>query len=168
TGVTLSLTGGVYGNVQLESLDATPALINYSLASQVTATGLSGLNVVVLPTASGTFSATAHDGTTDFAGGSGVSLTGLSNTASDTSTSTNGAVLAAYTGAGTFNVALAALGQSSSSGAGNLLASFNTNAGALVTVTYDYDDGAPAPEPATMVFVGAGLIAVGYFQRRGR
>lgn len=164
--VTLQVLGGVYGNVRLENEDASAAAISYTLAAQVTATGLSGITVVVLPAASGTFNASVYDGTTDFGGTSGTTFSGLFNTASNATSSSVLALLAAYTGAGTFNVNVAASGTSSSSGSGNWLSGFNTRAGALVTVTYDYDAPIQTPEPASFVLAGAGLIAAGLFRRR--
>ncbi len=166
TAVTLRLDGGVYGTARLESEDSSPASINYTLASQITASGISGLNVVVLPAANGVFNASSYDGTTDFGGTSGVTLSGLSNTAFSSTSSSLLAVLAAYTGGGTFNVSVNANGNSSSSGSGNVVSAFNTRAGALLTVTYDYDPLVPTPEPLSLAFVGAGLITVGLLRRK--
>lgn len=166
TRVTLALTGGVFGSVRLESLDASAATISYSLSAQVSATGLNGLNVVVLPAASGSFSASAFDGGTDFGGTSGVTLLNQANTASNSTFSTAPLSLAAYSGIGTFGVALAATGNSSANGSGNLVTQFLSNAGGLVSVTYEYDPISATPEPATFAFVGLGLVAAGLIRRK--
>lgn len=169
TNVSLQLVGGVFGSVRLESLDGTPAAINYSLSAQVSATGISGLSVLVLPAATGTFNAAAHDGSIDFGGTSGITLNNLSNTDTNSSSSVAPLVLAAYSGGpgDTFAVALAATGLSSTSGGGNLATLFGSNAGALVRVTYTYDEPSGAtPEPATFAFVGAALVAAGLLRRK--
>jgi hypothetical protein len=166
TDITLQLTGGVFGSARLESQDGSPATINYNLSAIVTATGLNGLSVLVLPAANGVFNATAYDGTTDFGGTSGATFNNLSNADTNSTSSNSAGNLAAYTGVGNFTVALAANGASSSSGSGNLITSFTTQAGALVSVTYTYDDPSPAPEPATFAIVGAGLAAAAFIRRR--
>jgi len=153
TGVTLTLTGNVEGAVRLESLDAAASILNYNLQATLNFTGPGGGAVVAIPTASGIFNATAFDGTIDFGGTSGITLTGLTGT--DTQ-SASPFVFAPYEGSGNVNFNLNASGTSNGSGAGNLLQQFNTAAGAEYSVKYTYI--IPTPSAAALLGLG-GLVA---------
>jgi len=153
TGVTLTLTGNVEGAVRLESLDAAASILNYNLQATLNFTGPGGGAVVAIPTASGIVNAAAFDGASDFGGTSGITLTGLTGT--DTQ-STSPFVFAPYEGSGNVNFILNATGTSNGSGAGNLLQQFNTAAGAEYSVKYTYV--IPTPSAAALLGLG-GLVA---------
>lgn len=172
--VHISLTGSVDGNVRVESMDMGPALLTTTLGATLTLRrpGAGPAIVVTLPTITNLFAASAFDGNIDFAGTSGRSWTGLFATATNAATLTGAADLLAFTGAGSMIAPLTGTGASSASGAGNLLAMFQTRAGAFADISYAYD--APAapisavPEPQTWVTMIVGFGMVGWAVRRRR
>ncbi len=157
--VTIGLAGVVQGNASAESLDASPATVNLNLGASITATGPVALSVNVTPVNMQVFNASAFDGVIDFAGTSGIAFTNVTGSDTDSSMLTAPpADLSPYIGLGNVIIGIGALGNSSGSGAGNLITQFQTQAGAEVTITYKYDTGTTStPEPATLL----GLMAFG-------
>ncbi|MDO6583920.1 choice-of-anchor E domain-containing protein [Salipiger sp. 1_MG-2023] len=159
--VTLSLYGTASGTAKAESLDASPADVSLSLGANIvgTYTGY-GFDVSVNPLANSVTSLSAYDGTIDFAGTSGVTYEGL--TADDTDSATFTSALEAFIGTGTFTLDLAAQGNSSGTGAGNLITQFATSAGATAYVIYDYTPTSTVPLPAgaPLLLLGVGGIAL--------
>ncbi len=172
--VHISLTGSVDGNVRVESMDMGPALVTTTLAATLTLSrpGAGGAIVVTLPTITNLFTAGAFDGTIDFAGTSGRAWTGLFATATTAVTLTGAADLLSFTGSGSVFAPLMGVGASSASGAGNLLASFQTRAGAYADISYAYDAAARAPvgsavpEPQMWATMIVGFAMVGWALRR--
>ena len=122
--VTVELMGSVNGDANGESLDGAPATISLDLAAELVAStaALSGI-ATALPIASESFDASAFDGTIDFGGTSGVSLSGLTNTDTDSGVLT-GADMDEFIGLGLVSVMVDATGESTGSGAGNLITQF--------------------------------------------
>ena len=167
--VSVTLFGNLMGTVQAESLDASPSTINTNLSSILTLSRPAGGGVIVIttPLAANSFNASAFDGTIDFAGTSGITYPGLTAMANNTTLLTALADLALFTGLGTVNADLSAVGASSANGAGNIVTQFNTQAGAYAEVTYTY--ATPGiPEPATWAFMIMGFGAAGSIVRRRR
>lgn len=168
--VSVTLDGTVLGNASGESRDAASATVTLNLSAEITAStaALDSL-AVVLPVASESFAATAFDGSIDFGGTSGVSLTGLTATESAFSMLT-GTDMAEFIGAGTVDILIGASGIAYGSGAGNLITEFATEAGANVTVVYDYDPSvtppAPVPLPAGLPLLALGMGALAIARRR--
>lgn len=169
--VTIELFGNVSGTFQYESQDGSPATVNMNLSAEV---GLStaglGEFLVALPTLSQTFNTTAFDGSIDFAGTSGGTVTGL-NSSDDETTTLLGGDMSEFIGLGTIDLFVSGVGLSSASGPGNLFQGFSTLAGASVTVTYDYTEAttpppSPVPLPAGMPLMLVGLAALGIAKRR--
>jgi hypothetical protein len=160
--VKITLTSSVFGDVNFESLDAAPSTITYSLQAQVTASGPGGVNVVVLPLAAGADNVTAFDGIVDFGGGSGRQFLNLTNSDMDMQLITNPVDLLPFFGVGTIAINVNAVGQSSSSGAGNIVNLFRTDANAFVTIEYLVNE---IPTPAALP---AGLALLGAFALRRR
>lgn len=135
--VTIGLTGLVTGSAQAESLDAAPTTVTLTLQALVEfLVGPTSL-VQVIPAVSSVANLTAFDGTIDFGGTSGISFTGLSGS-DNSSVVLTGAALAPWIGTGTVTGLCSGTGQSTGSGAGNLVTIFSTQAGCDVTVSYDY------------------------------
>ena len=82
----------------------------------------------------------AYDGTTDFGGTSGASLSPffIETNSGNPITQTESTNLGSYIGTDTFSVPVDASGRATFTGAGNLVSSVNTYGWAGVTVTYDY------------------------------
>lgn len=159
TGVELTLTGTVNGDIKFESLDAAPATVNYSISANMTIAGPGGANGIALPVAGGSFNATAFDGNQDFGGTSGATFVGLTNTDSTTATPF---IFAPYIGNSTIALTVAATGTSGGSGAGNLIQQFATNASAEYSVKYTYE---PVPAPAAAALLGLGGLIAGRRRR---
>lgn len=170
--IILSLSGHVEGTAKYESLDASPSTVTLALTASITLSRPGGSSIVqTLPVANVTDSATAYDGVTDFAGTSGNTFSNLSADAVNNATLTSASDLALFTAAvpgDTISLDLTALGNSSGSGAGNLITQFLTNAGGTATVQYVYDNGIQVPEPSILAVFGVGLIGLGAAHRRKR
>ncbi|MBM3726983.1 MAG: PEP-CTERM sorting domain-containing protein [Acidobacteria bacterium] len=163
--VEIKLIGNVQGDISVESLDNAPSTINATLQSQVRLnTGL-GLIVVTLPAVMRTLNATAFDGSIDFGGTSGAQWNNIDGMDMQADSSMDAGVLAGFTGPGTIDLAVDALGQSTASGAGNIVTVFRTMASAEAWVRYTYktDD---IPEPASLALAGAGVLAIALLRRR--
>lgn len=171
--VMLAVNGHLEGTAKAESLDGAPANITLNLQAAVTASidggGLGIFSTVANPLSTSNFAATAFDGTIDFGGSSGVTLAGLSADGSNSVSSSAASWLSFFTdvdglvgGLDTLTLNLAGTGQSSGSGAGNLITQFNTFAAGDWTLTYVYDT-LPTPSvpvPASIALLGLGLIGL--------
>jgi len=159
TQIELDLGGYVEGAARFESLDASPATVTMNLQAQIELQrpDLSVLGVVI-PVASTVDNVSAFDGSIDFGGTSGKTYSNLSGSDSDTFISPPPASdLVLFTGLGSINLPVKAMGTSFASGAGNLTTLFNTSASATATITYYYD---PVPEPASLSLLALGGLAV--------
>ncbi len=166
TDIVIQLTGTVEGSANAESLDAAPSTVTLNLGADVTLTRPDGSTIAVaLPQVAQSVNLSAFDGGIDFAGASGVSLAGLTNTASDTQTLTSAADFSLFTGNGVVLLGVEALANSNATGAGNVITQFLTTAGATISVTYNFEANAAVPEPATMLLLGAGVLG-GAMKRR--
>ena len=164
--VLFELNANVQGSVELENRDAQAALVTGNLAAEI---GLkkpdNSLLLVALPTASVEQKLNKYDGTLDFDGTSGVKLTDISNTKEESALLTIPNDFTPFVGDGSFNLLVEAIGNSKATGAGNLLAGFETYAGATVAVSYTYakkDEPTPrkkVPESGVSATILIGLAA---------
>ena len=152
--IKLTLAGQVQGDASYENLGAGPASVTLSLQAALKLQRPDGSVLAeIIPLASITANPSAYDGSINFAGSSGGTYIGLSDSITEISTITNPADLALFTGPGTIDLGFSATGSSTGTGAGNLITSFSTKAAGQVEVVYEYTT---IPEPATM-----GLLALG-------
>lgn len=137
--VLFELSGNVQGSVELENRDAQAALVTGNLAAEISLKQPdNSLLLVALPTASVEQKLNKYDGTLDFDGTSGVTLTDISNTKKESTSLTIPDNFTPFVGDGSFNLLVEAIGNSTATGAGNLLAGFETYAGATIAVSYTY------------------------------
>ena len=161
-----TLDGRVEGSAKYENLDAAAATITLDLEAQITLQKPDGsLLVQVFPLVQVNDNAGAFDGTIDFGGTSGATFDNLMGEESDSLTSTNILDLILFTGEGSIDLPIVAVGLSSGTGAGNLITQFKTDALAKVTVEYDYT---PVPIPAGLWLLGTGLIGLWGLKRKKR
>lgn len=154
--VDVYLNGTVSGSAQAESLDAEPAAISLNLQATISLSlGMTQL-AVVIPVANTVFNASAFDGVIDFGGTSGAAFANLNQSQSTNSLFTNPVDLAPWIGLGSVALSGAADGQSSGSGAGNLVTVFMTDAAMEYKVTYTFH---VVPGASTMALAGVAGLA---------
>ncbi|MBL8858291.1 MAG: choice-of-anchor E domain-containing protein [Planctomycetes bacterium] len=139
--VSVAMTGHIEGTARYESLDTQPAQIVIDFAANLTVRRPD--NNVVLLSSSPLFhrvdTVAAYDGTLDFGGTSGATYNAISSDSTGQFTPPfplNPADTALFVGAGNVVFTVAANGQTSATGAGNLVSSFSQKASATFTVTY--------------------------------
>ena len=159
--VSWTVAGHVEGSASFESLDAQPATVTTLLQARISLLRPDHTPLqIVLPVVSHSDSASAFDGTIDFAGTSGKSYSNLSADQSGSDMTSLAADLAAFTAAfngETISLPVTAIGDSRGTGAGNLLLLFRTFAATDVSVCYNYH-AVPAPAAAGVLGLG-GLVA---------
>ena len=172
--VVLTLSGSIEGDAQVESLDATPAMVTANISAAITLEDMMSMTVLSAnPVVSEMFSLAAFDTAIDFAGPSGGSSVGLTDMFSESMTWTMPMDLAAFVGMGTISYNFNALGTSNASGAGNLIAQLNTRAGAELLITYNYTDNTPPPvttvsAPSSVALLGLSLLGVAGLRRKAK
>ncbi len=155
-GVTISFTGDILGNAGFENRSPTPTQVTVNLASQLSLK-LNNQSLFALnPQDVSSYQAAKYDGTTDYSGTSGKTISNLSATQSATQSFTNTQFLQSFTGNGDIDFLFSALANSVVTGSGNMRSYLDTYAKAGIKVTYDYDAKA-VPESSTTL--GIGLIA---------
>lgn len=167
--ITFVLNGSVSGNGRAESLDASASNVTLSLASTLTLHRPDGSNLVVSnPVFSNGYNLSAFDGNIDFSGTSGATTGPVSANASNSFVSSNANDFALFSANGGGNVLLnlSAVGNSTGTGAGNLITQFSTAAAGDVKVVYDYTAVTAVPEPETYGMMLLGLGMVGAVARR--
>ena len=177
--ITFSLSGDVQGNAAYENEDAQSQVIDLNLSAEIVAkapVGLIGFTTlaVINPLANVSETAASYDGVRDFAGTSGNTFVGLTNTDSIDAFYDNKNPLfellmkpffTTGTPGTTVDIPIEASGESTGSGSGNLSTNFSTNASAQLTVTYTYDL-APVPEPSSFLVLLVGVATFSLKRRR--
>jgi hypothetical protein len=166
---TITLTGDIIQRLKAENTGAAAdTLTPIAGANFFFRSGTTTLQTLALSNAGASFAASVFDGTSDFAGTSGIDFGDL--TASGAiSFIVSGADLAAYIGTGTlesFNVRSVGAGNIGSDN-GNLDSSITTQARYNLSVVYDYTvPTTNVPEPASMALVGLGMMGLAAIRRR--
>lgn len=168
--ITVTLYGAINQNLSAENTGATADILTPVAGGTIRfRQGGSTVLAQVLPTTTGTaFSAGAYDGTSDYAGTSGVNF-GILSANDSTTVTLSGAALTAFIGTGTLSgFDVRAIGNGAiNSDNGNLDSSISTEALARLTLTYDYTPATnKVPEPASMALVGLGMIGALALRRR--
>jgi hypothetical protein len=142
TGFNLSLTGTLVGNIAVESREAAPTTVSSSLNGNISVSrpGAGGVITTASPTIFQSSSLAAFDGSRDFAGASGRSYTGLTSSAtSTTSGSFSASDGALFTGLGTVTLPVTASVRTVTRGGANLAGRLAVQASAEGTLRYDFD-----------------------------
>ncbi|MGF1501236.1 MAG: choice-of-anchor E domain-containing protein [Paracoccaceae bacterium] len=160
TSVHITLQGFVGGSVQAESQDQEQSVVTLNLQATISA-AFGGADLVdVIPLAQEIQNLDAFDGTTDFEGPSGFTSEPLFAEQTETLDITDDATLALFEGDGTLAALVDAVAQSSGTGAGNLITSFDTDAGFILTVEYKVESRIPVP--AALPLLATGLAGLGF------
>eukprot|EP00899_Mesostigma_viride_P029672 jgi/Mesvir1/9890/Mv22418-RA.1 len=140
--VYVHFSGSVFGNVAVESLDATPVIVTSTLSANLVLywPGQQTRSMLALnPGVSRVFDSPGFDGRVDFSGTSGRTYAAIEGRREDSMVVSSDADLAYFKGpvpgAVFFNVL--AMATSTASGSGNVITQFRTFAAATVTVIYD-------------------------------
>lgn len=153
-GVTIEFTGNILGNAGLENKNTTARQATVNLSSQLNLQ-LDNQSLLALnPEYSYNYQLAKYDGTTDYGGTSGKTVSNLTATQSATQSFTNTQFLQSFIGNGNVDFLFSALATSAVTGSGNMRSYIDTYAKAGIKVTYDYQS---VPEPSATL--GVGLIA---------
>jgi hypothetical protein len=142
--VEIIYNGTLTSDLKVENDDSQSATISGKVDGtlSVQAGGLSAVKTTETNANSGQMA--AFDGTDDFSGTSGKDFGGQSNTGTnDVSFDASASDLSAFIGTGTVQVTQSAQVTSDITGAGNLMASVNSQAAGQVRIIYHYESGAP-------------------------
>jgi hypothetical protein len=142
-GVSVSLSGHIEGTARYENLDQSSATItiNFTADLKVRRPDTNAVLLSSTPAFHQVDQAAAFDGTIDFAGPSGETLSTISSTANSTFVPPfplNAMDQALFVGAGNAVFTASATGLSSGMGSGNLIVGFTQLASAVLSVTYTY------------------------------
>ena len=168
TSIKFDLTGTVRGFGNAESMDESSSNVTLTLSSMLTLNRPDSSTLVVAnPVFSQTFAFSAYDDVFDFAGTSGGMTGTVTSTNSNFFVSSSASDFALFSalGGGSINLGLAARGNSTGSGSGNLVTQFRTSAAGNALVTYTYT-AAAIPEPASLALLLGGLGLIGVARRR--
>ena len=139
TSIDVVHTATIASSLRAESLDSDPTTVTGNVSGTLTLTGPGGKTFSITPNvAVGSFEAAAYDGVSDFAGSSGHDFGQHTATDSSTTTLTDAATLALYSGTGSVSFTEQAAASSHTTGGGNVLNQVNTSAGGQVVITYHY------------------------------
>jgi fibronectin-binding autotransporter adhesin len=138
--VLIGISGDLSGSIAIENLGPTAASFFSVLAAGVTVDAPGGALFDFASGGVGTDGTLAgYDGTTDYAGASGVTAGGLTTTFGNQVTITPvGATLAAFTGAGTVTLAASASADDTMGGPASLQLLTQALVGATVSLQYEY------------------------------
>lgn len=157
TSVQITFTGDIAGDAAFENRSANPDTITVNLGSQL-GLKLNNQSLFTLnPTNSYSYQVASYDGTRDFGGSSGKTLTGLTATQSNTQTFTNSQFLQSFIGTSNLSFLFSALANSVVTGSGNISSEVDTFARANLQVTYNYNEPQSVVEPSAVI--GLGLFA---------
>lgn len=136
--VEIKMNGRIVSTIRLENLDDESAAVSGTVSGNLLLSG-AGFNLNVNTTGNAAISQSlgAYDGSTDYAGRSGVALNNRTATGSNTQTLT-GSAMNAFVGSGTLDLSFLAQATTQASGGGNLMANIANLGGASVTITYKY------------------------------
>ena len=155
TSISISLNGNILANQKAENLDPTAASLTLKTDVSLTLKRPDASTIVVtIPEVLTPFAAGGFDGTIDFGGSSGTTVTAAPATSTDSATLNTVGDLALFSGAGSIALPVNGNASTSATGSGNIISQFSTSANAHVTVTYTYST-ANVPEPKVYGAIGA-------------
>jgi uncharacterized repeat protein (TIGR01451 family) len=136
--LTITNAGAITSDIRVENTSNTSGTtITGTVGGNLSLAG-PGVNLVTSPERNtGSFDASAFDGTLDFAGSSGTDF-GPRTASASRSVQLSGAALAPFLGTGQVAIRESAVATSTASGGGNVLVGVTSSATATVTVTYNY------------------------------
>jgi len=142
TNVSLQVSVSGTQTLRVENLDVAPRSVTATGAMIVTLTTPSSATVQATANNVINQNLAAFDGTIDFAGPSGITVSGLSNSGS---TSASYTPMSDFVGLGVVTMPLNAIGTVTATGGGNLVAQVSTVAGGQACVQYTYTAASPTP-----------------------
>jgi hypothetical protein len=137
--VEIRIDGRVTSLIKIENLDDESTAVTGNVAGSIILSGPGfSINTVVDGISTASQTVAGYDGTSDYAGASGVTFGSRTATGSTTRLFATSTELAPFLGTGTLNFSLLAQAASSAGGGGNLLANIASQGGGTVTLTYRY------------------------------
>jgi hypothetical protein len=164
--VNLSLNGSLIASVEAENTGSNAIVFSTTQEAVVTLSLAGTLNASLALSTDDSMSLGGYDGTTDFAGTSGHTDTGLidpflpGGIASFGGSETDPSILAAFTGTGTYDLPISSFGTSFAQGGANSVSDLTLDAGADVEISYVYSPSVACFAAGTRILTEAGPIAV--------
>jgi hypothetical protein len=164
--VNLTLNGSLIASVAAENTGSN-AIVFSTTQEAVVTLGLAGtLHASVALSTGDSMLLGGYDGTTDFAGTSGHTDTGLidpflpDGTATLSGSETDPSILAAFTGVGIYDLPISSFGTSFAQGGANLVSDLTLGASANVEISYVYTQSVACFAAGTRIETVSGPIAV--------
>jgi hypothetical protein len=164
--VDVVVNGSIVGTVAAENLGDAAIVFGTTQDAAITL-NLGGTVTAQVPlSVAASMTLGAYDGTLDFAGTSGQTVTDLTDpyypggTVSLADSETDPAVLAAFTGSGNYDVPIASMATSLAQGGANIFSELFLDAGANVEISYVYTANVACFAAGTLIETTAGPIAV--------
>ncbi len=165
--VTVEFIGDVRGRARFENLGPSPTDITVTVGGNLNLDLNSSSLFSLNPQQISFFDdVPGSDGTLDFGGTSGQTISGITDTEEKTETFTDELSLQPFIGTNNIDFLFSATATSDVLGSGNIASSIRTNAKTDIKVIYEYEEAVQSvPEPSAMlglgVIAGLGLVSGG-------
>jgi len=170
--IEFTLFGELLSTARVENLSSSSAsLITMTIRALLSLTTITGDSLVsTLPSLERTFDADVFDGVIDFDETSGRTFEDLYTSNTNSNIITDSTIMSLFLGTGNINTFLSGLADTSTTGGGNILSGFETDARGYVDVVYNYSEvpTTEVSEPHNAALLGLGLAGMFFARRKNK